>query len=178
MASRRGGRSRPQGDQEGSILEGSWLWIALPVGVLALIAALWYLVIAPGAEPAPPPTATPGPGAAVEATLTPLPPMNVSTAVPASAESTAAAMSAPTAAARPATVQVGARVQVTGTNGAGLRLRQSPSTDSVTLQFASDGAQFVVVDGPQQADDITWWKIDDQNGLVGWASGDYLKVVP
>jgi len=87
-------------------------------------------------------------------------------------------MSAPTAAARPATVQVGARVQVTGTNGAGLRLRQSPSTDSVTLQFASDGAQFVVVDGPQQADDITWWKIDDQNGLVGWASGDYLKVVP
>ena len=177
MASSNGGHRRPRGEDEGgSVLEGSWLWIALPVGVLALVAALWYLVIAPG-NGTPPVTATSPAGE--EATLTPVS-MNapVATLTPLPAATDVPATVAPTDTPKPTTVQVGARVQVSDTGAAGLRIRQAPSTDSVTLKFLADGTQLTVVEGPQQAGDITWWKVDDGQGLVGWAAGQFLTLVP
>jgi hypothetical protein len=173
MSSSRGG-GRPQGEG-GSVLEGSWLWVALPVGVLGLIAALWFLVIAPAGGPPPRATVTP------QVTVTPIwptvTPMGaLATDVPEpTPEPTAGPTAEPT---QPTAVGVGARVEVAGTAGQQLRVRQEPGLNTVTLKFVPDGTKFVVVGGPEQASGLTWWKVDDQAGTVGWVAADYIRLAP
>jgi len=165
---------RPGGER--GVLEGSWLWIALPVGVLGLIAALWFLVIAPAGNAPPRATATPA------RTATPGPTVTLaSIAVPTLAtEPTVAPTVAPTLAptAQPTTIGLGARVEVTGTGASQLRVRQAAGTGTGTLKFVPDGTRFVVVGGPEQANGYTWWKVDDQAGTVGWVAGQFLKLAP
>ncbi len=167
MASGSGGGGR-QRNEDASILDGSWLWVTLPVGVLVLIAALWYLIIAPGGKAPPRVTPTPAITATPWPTVTPM----VVVAPTETVQPTAAATPKPT------TIAIGARVQVAGTGASKLRVRQGPGTNTATLRFVPDGTQFVVVDGPTDANGFTWWKIDDQNGLVGWAAVQYLQLVP
>jgi SH3-like domain-containing protein len=31
-----------------------------------------------------------------------------------------------------------------------------------------------VIDGPVSADERTWWKLRDPNGVEGWAAQDFL----
>lgn len=167
-----GQSGRPRND--GGMLEGSWLWIALPVGVLGLIAALWFLVIAPAGTPprvTATPVRTPTAGPTVTLASIPMPTRE--------AEPTAAATDAPTTAptAMPTTIGVGARVEVTGTGASQLSVRQSASTSATRIKFVPDGTKFVVVGGPEQANGYTWWKVDDQAGTVGWAAGQYLALV-
>jgi len=161
------------GNERGA-LEGSWLWVALPVGVLGLIAALWFLVIAPAGSAPPRVTATPTRPATAGPTVT-----LASIAVPTLAsEPTAAATAAPTAAptTQPTTISLGARVEVTGTGASQLRVRQAAGTGAATIKFVPDGTRFVVVGGPEQANGYTWWKVDDQAGTVGWVAGQFLKL--
>jgi len=161
------------GNERGA-LEGSWLWIALPVGVLGLIAALWFLVIAPAGSAPPVATATPMHSATPRPTVT-----LASISVPTLAsEPTAAATPAPTAAptTQPTTIGLGARVEVTGTGASQLRVRQAAGTSAGTIKFVPDGTRFVVVGGPEQANGYTWWKVDDQAGTVGWVAGQFLKL--
>lgn len=154
----------------GGVLEGSWLWVTLPVGVLGLIAALWFLVIAPSGGAPLRATATPAQSATVEPTVT-----LAAIAEPAdSAQPTEAPTTLPTAA--PGTYDLGTRVEVAGTGVAGLRVREDPGTDTVTLEFVTDGTKFFIVGGPQQADDMTWWKVDDQSGTIGWVAGQYIVL--
>lgn len=158
----------------GGTLEGNWLWVALPVGVLGLIAALWFLVIAPGGGTPPRATATPATTVAPEPTVTlaAIPP-------PANTEPTAEATEEPTAApTESGAIAPGARVVVAGTGGAGLRVRQAPGLDTVTLKFVTDGSNLVVVGGPEQAGGLTWWKVDDQAGAVGWVAAQYIQLAP
>ena len=168
MASSSGGSGRQRGE-EGGVLEGSWLWVALPVGILALIAALWFLIIAPAGGAPARATATPAQTATLRPTLT----VMVVTLPTRTPEPTVAPT--PT---RLTTIAAGARVEVTGTGTAKLRVRQAPGTDTVTLNLVPDGTRFVVVGGPEQAGGITWWKVDNQAGLVGWVAAQYLKLVP
>jgi hypothetical protein len=74
---------------------------------------------------------------------------------------------------------VGSYVQIVGTQGAGLNIRSSAGL-STTIQFlAYDAEVFVVRDGPQVVDNITWWYLVtpvDEN-RAGWAAADYLSVV-
>ncbi len=149
------------------------MWVALPVGVLGLIAALWFLVIAPGSPP-PRATATPALTATVKPTIT-LASIAPTQSTEPTAEATVAPTTAPTAA--PGTFDLGARVEVAGTGGAGLRIRQAPGTDSQTLKFLTDGTKLFIVGGPQQAGGMTWWKVDDQAGTIGWVAGQYIKPV-
>jgi hypothetical protein len=75
---------------------------------------------------------------------------------------------------------VGAYVQITGTEGAGLRIRSAPGLNSETVFRGEEAETFQVKDGPKQADGYTWWYIvaPYDTTRAGWAASDYLAVVP
>jgi hypothetical protein len=74
-------------------------------------------------------------------------------------------------------------VGVIGTNGwvavtvsGNLSLREAPSRTAKRLAILPNGTKGRVVDGPQDADGITWWKIDVPDKGIGWSSGQYLEA--
>ncbi|MDO9129034.1 MAG: hypothetical protein Q7U34_04130 [Anaerolineales bacterium] len=80
----------------------------------------------------------------------------------------------------PGTFTVGAYVQISGTEGQGLRLRARQGLNSQPLFLGYDSEAFLVTNGPQQADGHTWWYLTapyDQT-RSGWAVQDYLSVIP
>ena len=98
--------------------------------------------------------------------------------------STATPSPAPTATAGTASEQgkigVGGYVQITGTEGAGLRIRSAPGLNSDTVFRGEEAETFKVQEGPKEADGHTWWYLVapyDQT-RAGWAAADFLAVVP
>ncbi len=76
-------------------------------------------------------------------------------------------------------ISVGKYVQITGTDGVGLRLRAGPGVNSEPRFLGMDAEVFRVKDGPKMADNYTWWFLEapyDPN-RSGWAAATYLKVV-
>jgi hypothetical protein len=67
---------------------------------------------------------------------------------------------------------------VVGTQGGRLQARQTPGTgkDDVIARF-EEGETVRILEGPQTATDMTWWRIEGQ-GKQGWASATYLQPVP
>ena len=77
-------------------------------------------------------------------------------------------------------IGVGAYVQISGTEGSGLRIRSAPGLNSNTVFRGEEAETFQVKDGPQQADGYTWWYLvaPYDNTRAGWAAADFLSVVP
>ena len=77
-------------------------------------------------------------------------------------------------------IGIGAYVQITGTEGAGLRIRKDPGQAGETVFLGEEEETFVVKDGPEEADGYTWWYLvapyDDTR--AGWAAADYLAAIP
>ncbi len=77
-------------------------------------------------------------------------------------------------------IGIGAYVQITGTQGAGLRIRKDAGQSGETVFLGEEEETFVVKDGPKEADGFTWWYLvapyDDTR--AGWAAADYLAAVP
>lgn len=76
-------------------------------------------------------------------------------------------------------IGVGMYVQISGTEGDGLRLRSSPGTDASPLFLGREAEVFKVTDGPREASGYTWWFLAapyDEN-RSGWAAADFLTVV-
>ncbi|HEY5983680.1 MAG TPA: hypothetical protein VIU38_09420 [Anaerolineales bacterium] len=77
-------------------------------------------------------------------------------------------------------IGIGAYVQITGTEGAGLRIRREPGQNGDTVFLGEEAETFIVKDGPQEADGYTWWYLvapyDETRS--GWAAADYLAAVP
>jgi hypothetical protein len=77
-------------------------------------------------------------------------------------------------------IGIGAYVQITGTEGAGLRIRKDPGQTGETVFLGEEEETFVVKDGPKEADGYTWWYLvapyDDTR--AGWAAADYLAAIP
>ena len=73
----------------------------------------------------------------------------------------------------------GAYVQVEGTGGGGLRLREGPGLDRTVRILAAEEEVYLVSDGPQQADNYTWWYLVDpfDETRHGWAVSNFLRVV-
>jgi hypothetical protein len=77
-------------------------------------------------------------------------------------------------------IGIGAYVQITGTEGAGLRIRKDAGQSGETVFLGEESETFQVKDGPRQADGYTWWYLvaPYDETRAGWAAADYLAAVP
>ena len=77
-------------------------------------------------------------------------------------------------------IVVGGYVQITGTDGDGLRLRSAPGLTSEQLFLGEDAEVFQVRDGPQEANGYIWWYLvaPYDESRSGWAAANFLSVVP
>ncbi|HEX2980194.1 MAG TPA: hypothetical protein VHO48_08010 [Anaerolineaceae bacterium] len=76
-------------------------------------------------------------------------------------------------------IGVGMYVQITGTDGDGLRLRSGPGTDQAPRFLGRDSEVFEVKDGPREASGYTWWYLVTpyDESRSGWAAANFLAVV-
>lgn len=77
-------------------------------------------------------------------------------------------------------IVVGGYVQISGTDGQGLRIRSAPGLAGTPLFLGFDTEAFEVRDGPEMVDGFTWWYIVapfDQS-RAGWAASAYLVSIP
>lgn len=76
-------------------------------------------------------------------------------------------------------IGVGAYVQVSGTEGAGLRMRAEPGLDGVVNFKALDSEVFLVIDGPVEEDGYQWWHLEApyDPSRNGWSAGDFLTPI-
>lgn len=79
----------------------------------------------------------------------------------------------------PGNFAIGASAQVVGVEASGLNVRSTPGYGGVPRFLAYDGEVFVLVDGPQSADDLEWWRIEDPDDpdRFGWAARNFLMIV-
>lgn len=85
-----------------------------------------------------------------------------------------------TATIAPDVIGIGGYVQISGTEGEGLRLRAAPGLNGDPVFLGYDEEVFQVREGPQAADGYTWWYLVapyDEN-RAGWAASDFLSAIP
>jgi hypothetical protein len=72
---------------------------------------------------------------------------------------------------------IGDLVEVYGTGGDGLRLRDSPSLDGVILVLGLESEVFEVVGGPEYSSGYLWVRLVNPFDPVktGWAVANYLR---
>jgi hypothetical protein len=77
-------------------------------------------------------------------------------------------------------IGIGSYVQISGTEGEGLRIRVTPGLNSETVFRGEEAEVFLVKDGPQTADGYTWWYLvaPYDETRAGWSAADFLAVVP
>ncbi len=78
------------------------------------------------------------------------------------------------------TIGIGGYVQITGTEGEGLRLRSAPGLAGEQVDLGFDEEVYQVREGPQVVDGYTWWYLvaPYDETRAGWAAADFLAVVP
>jgi hypothetical protein len=76
-------------------------------------------------------------------------------------------------------VRPGLYVQISGTSGVGLKIRQDPGLDGAMNFVANESEVFQVIDGPIKKDNFIWWKLVTpyDQGRQGWAAADYLSLI-
>ncbi len=148
-----------------------WQILVALVLVLVAFAGLCQVtglarLLRPQATPTSAPTATIVPTAMAVPTATSIP-----TVVPTDTP-------VPTATPAPA-IGPGGQVIVQGTEGQQLRLRAGPALDNVTLRILDEGTKLTVLEGPEASDGFQWWRVQTEDGLIGWVASDWLvPVVP
>ena len=141
------------------------IWIPLGLLVLAMMACGGFQVrVTPTAAPLPttePPT--------VEALL---PTIEPTLAPPTQAPPTPAPIGTPSGSAKPSSapgsLAPGAIARVVA--GGGLNMRDRASTSGKQIGRLLQGAKVTIVAGPSEADNHTWWQVDNGAGQVGWVS--------
>lgn len=79
----------------------------------------------------------------------------------------------------PGVISLNSYVQISGTQGAGLRLRSEPGLEGIVQLIGSEAEIFIVKDGPREADGYTWWYLVGpfDESRAGWAVANFLIVV-
>jgi hypothetical protein len=79
----------------------------------------------------------------------------------------------------PAGIAIGNYVQITGTEGQGLRIRAEPGLGGEFQFLAYDAEVFVIKDGPLEVDGYVWWYLTApyDETRVGWAAADFLTYI-
>lgn len=80
----------------------------------------------------------------------------------------------------PAGIAIGNYVQISGTEGQGLRIRAEPGLDGAFQFLAYDSEVFLIQEGPQEVDGYTWWHLiaPYDETRTGWAAADFLTYIP
>ena len=80
----------------------------------------------------------------------------------------------------PDEIGIGGYVQITGTDGEGLRLRSDPGLSGTPAFLGYDEEVFEVRDGPQALDGYVWWYLvaPYDETRAGWAASDFLGAIP
>jgi len=128
--------------------------------VVAIGGALWLLTRSeeqPAIGTPTPAAATPRPGTPGPATPTPVIAANTPTPIPSTQ------------------IAPGIRAQVTGTESDQLSVRGGPGAANARIAMISDGVKVKVLEGPETADGKTWWRIQMDDGTIGWVVADFLK---
>jgi hypothetical protein len=73
----------------------------------------------------------------------------------------------------------GTLVEINGTGGDGLRLREKPGLNENVRFVALESEVFLIKDGPQEAGDYTWWLLEApyDSKIQGWGVANYLTPV-
>ena len=164
-----------------------WMWIAVPVLVVVVVAGLWWAVFSPtespSVTPTPSPTAViirtqPTQAPTVPATL----PLQEATATrpilplpsftPTVGSVTTPATAVPTEAVG---LSIGAKPKVGGTGGVGLNMRADAGTGHARVKTLPEGSVVEIIGGPKEANGFTWWQVRDQTGVAGWVAAKYLS---
>ena len=79
----------------------------------------------------------------------------------------------------PGEIALNVYVQITGTDGEGLRLRSAPGLTGNPEFLGFDTELFQITDGPIQADGYTWWYLlaPYDETRAGWAAADFLEAI-
>lgn len=80
----------------------------------------------------------------------------------------------------PTGIAIGNYVQITGTEGEGLRIRSEPGLNGNPVFLGFDSEVFIVRDGPREVDGYVWWYLvaPYDETRVGWAASDFLTYIP
>lgn len=76
-------------------------------------------------------------------------------------------------------IGAGTYVQISGTGGDGLRLRQEPGTSSAVMFMGYEAEVFKVMEGPKDQDGYVWWYLTApyDESRSGWAASNFLTVI-
>ena len=75
----------------------------------------------------------------------------------------------------PTEIKVGVYVKVIGAEADALSYRSGPGLNYARLSIVKDGTILEVLEGPEEADGYTWWRLEDEDGFIGWAADDWLE---
>lgn len=77
-------------------------------------------------------------------------------------------------------IAIGNYVQITGTDGEGLRIRSEPGLNGNPDFLGFDSEVFIIRDGPVALDGYIWWYLvaPYDETRVGWAAADFLSYIP
>lgn len=80
----------------------------------------------------------------------------------------------------PTGIAIGSYVQITGTDGEGLRIRSEPGLNGNPDFLGFDSEVFIVRDGPREVDGYIWWYLvaPYDETRAGWAASDFLTYIP
>jgi len=73
-------------------------------------------------------------------------------------------------------IKPGVEVEVVGTGVDGLSFRSGPGTNYARLKTVYDGATFTVLEGPEESGGYRWWRLEDEEGTVGWGVENWLQL--
>jgi len=74
---------------------------------------------------------------------------------------------------------IGELVEVFGTEGKGLRIRENPSLAADILMLGLENEVFEVVEGPRESDGYAWWRLTNpfDRTKQGWAADQFLRAL-
>ena len=156
-----------------------WLWLILGILFPIIVcAASWVLISSWLLQPPAETNGSTGPELIVltappSPTGVPTSPPSAPTSVP-----TFTPIPTPNVGVAPEEITIGYYATVANTDGLGLTIRGGPSTQNVIVTVAEEGTTVFILDGPQEAENFTWWQLRMDNGLEGWAVANYLEPAP
>lgn len=84
----------------------------------------------------------------------------------------------PEAESAPEEIAIGVTVEVANTGGDGLNMRGGPGLNFETVELLPDGTQLDVLDGPEDVDGYTWWRVSKTSDETeGWIVSQFVRPV-